>query len=72
MAEYLIALKRGARETAAPDLDEVLSGIAGLVVKNPGAKRRLRVDATPEAIAEVRARLSATCHIEPVVYHRHV
>ena len=64
LSEYIIALKRGIE----PDEDwrEVLASLPGLTVKNPGA-RRLRVDATDDAIADVRAKLSQVCHIEPVI-----
>lgn len=69
MAEYVIAIKRDKRDQAL-NLEAVLSGISGLVVKGSTSTRRVRVEATPEAITEARARLSDVCHIEAVIEHR--
>ena len=68
MAEFVIAIKRNKREQA-PDLEQVLSSITGLVVKNSATARRVRVNATQEAIEEARTRLSDSCYIEPVIEH---
>ncbi len=72
MAEYLIAFRREFREQTEPEWEKLLAGITGLEVKNPGARRRVRVEATPEALSEIRERLANRCHIEPVIRHRHV
>ena len=70
MSEYLIAVKRNQRDSAPPNWEKELSGIKGLVLKSSGRTRRARVHATPEAIEELRERLSDTCNIEPVIHHR--
>ncbi len=72
MAEYLIAVKSHKRDSALPNWEEMLSDIQGLILKNVGRSRRIRVDATPEAIDEARKRLSDICHIEPVMHHHPV
>ncbi|MCZ6861837.1 MAG: hypothetical protein O7I42_16435 [Alphaproteobacteria bacterium] len=72
MSEYLIAVKRHKRDSAPPNWEEMLSDIQGLILKNAGRSRRVRVDATPEAIDEARKRLSDSCHIEPVMHHHPV
>lgn len=70
MSEYLIAVKREKRCQIPPNWEELLSGIEGLIVKGAGRNRRVRVDATPEAIEEARERLSDSCYIEPVMHHQ--
>ena len=70
MSEYLIAVKREKRNSVNPHWEEILSGIRGLILKSSGRRRRVRVDATPEAIEEARARLADICYVEPVMDHR--
>lgn len=66
MDKYIVSPKKSFRE------DEVwkdqLASIPGITVANPGG-RRLRVEATHEAIQEARSKLATYCHIEPLIKH---
>lgn len=70
MDKYVIAVKRGHRSKGLTDLADVVEDIEGLEIHRTAREDRLLVEASPEAIEEVRHRLGDTCHIERVIEHR--
>ena len=69
MNHYLVVFKREFRDEELPDWHHLPSGVPGLNIRMPGTGRRVRVEATPEAISELRKRLAGSCHIEPIIEH---
>jgi hypothetical protein len=70
MNTYLIALKREARKTAPQDWARRVREVPGVRLIGAETAPVLRVEATPEAIEQVRRQLGACCHIEPVIPHQ--
>lgn len=67
---YVIAVKRERREAASSNWKEPLRSIAGLRIIGDNDPLRVQVEASDEAISEVRRVLGHLCHIEPVIEHR--
>jgi hypothetical protein len=65
---YIIAVKREMRDSAPADWHERLHGIEGLHEVG-SSDRRVQVEASEEAIAEVKVRLASWCHIEKMIPH---
>ncbi|MEO7653507.1 MAG: hypothetical protein ABIZ80_23865 [Bryobacteraceae bacterium] len=70
MDQYVIAVRRDARGSAPADWSESLKRIPGLEIRGAGNASRVQVEASPEAIASVRKKLGAFCHIEPAIVHK--
>ena len=72
MKRYIISVKRERGAAVPADWAEPLRGIQDLHIRGTANPQRLQVDASDEAIAEVRRLLSALCHIEPAIPHHFV
>ena len=72
MKRYIISIRRERIADAPAEWTEPMRHIQGLRIRGSAGGRRVQVDATDTAIAEVRRLLSDLCHIEPVVVHRFV
>lgn len=68
--QYVIAVKRERREAAPSNWKQPLRSIAGLRIIGDDDPLRVQVEASDEAIAEVRRVLGHLCHIEPIIRHR--
>jgi hypothetical protein len=66
---YIIAVKREMRDSVPADWRERLREIEGLQEVG-GSDRRVQVEASEAAIAEVKARLASWCHIEKMIPHQ--
>jgi hypothetical protein len=67
---YLIAPKREARGKAPHDWAQRIRSVPGVRLVSPETAPVLRVEATPEALEQLRRQLGECCHIEPAVTHR--
>ncbi len=67
--QYLIAVRRDQRSTAPSNLAGSIDKIDGLEILGVRDSRRLRVEATDEAINQVKDLLSKVCHIETPIEH---
>jgi hypothetical protein len=70
MAMYIIAVKRDRRVYAPPDWAKPLQAINGLKICGSGNPFRVQVEASDDAIEEVRRELGELCHIESVIPHQ--
>jgi hypothetical protein len=70
MSTYIIAVKREMRQTAPTNWLDMLRDIEGLTIRGASNPQRVQVEASDEAIEEVRRRLGQWCHIEPAILHR--
>jgi hypothetical protein len=70
MAKYIIAVKRDQRDKAPASLAEPLQDIEGLEICGDARRSRLMVEASAEAIEEVKQRLGEICYIELTIEHR--
>jgi hypothetical protein len=70
MNTYIIAIKREMRNTAPTTCLEMLRDIDGLTISGASNPNRVQVEASDEAIAEVRRRVEPWCHIEAAIRHR--
>lgn len=66
MEKYVIAVRRGLRNKVGTEWSDPLATINGLEIVGAGNPYRLRIEATDEAIAIARQKLSSHCHIEAV------
>lgn len=69
MDQYVIAVKREARDTAPRNWIDLLDAQEGVEVLGTGAKR-VQIRATTEAIQTVRNLVGAYCHIEKKTLHK--
>jgi hypothetical protein len=67
---YLIALKREARGAAPPDWVRTVRSVPGVRLVGDETRTVLRVEATPDALEQIRRQVGPYCHIEPVVPHK--
>ena len=70
MSNYVIAVRREARDRAPADLAEFLKGIDGLTIRGAANPARIQVEASPEAIEQARQKLGECCHIEAEIVHQ--
>jgi hypothetical protein len=70
MNTYIIAIKREMRHRAPSTCLEMLRDIDGLTIRGASNPDRVQVEASDEAMAEVRRRVEPWCHIEPAIRHR--
>ena len=70
---YVIAVRRERRAEVAADWVEALRDAPGVELAGAGATardvRRVTVRVTETGLRELRARVGAFCHIEPVIAH---
>ena len=69
MSTYVIAVKRERREDVTADWSEALRDAPGVEVTGESGGRRVTVRATDDGIDELRSRVGAFCHIEPLIEH---
>lgn len=69
MNTYVIAVKREMRGTAPANWAESVTTVPGIVVCGDTDGPRIQVEATPEAIREIKERVGVFCHIEPLIEH---
>ena len=67
--QYIIAVRREARETAPKDWIQQLGAQDGVEVVGESA-RRVQIRATPEAIQSVHHLVGAYCHIEKLAFRK--
>ena len=67
--QYVVALKREARDTAPKDWIDLLGAQDGVEVVGASAKR-VQIRATTEAIQSVRSLMGAYCHIEKLALRK--
>ena len=67
--QYVIAVKREARDTAPKNWIDLLGAQEGVEVLGTGTKR-VQIRATTKAIETVRHLVGAYCHIEKMTLHR--
>jgi hypothetical protein len=67
---FVIALKRERRNEVPPDWVELVRGTSGVTILGDSNPSRIQVRASPEAIQQLRDRLSENVHIEKVIPHR--
>ena len=70
MRRYVVALKRGASTSVS--LAECLSAEPGVRVTGDRNSVRVQIEATDEAIDQLRAKIGDWCYIEPMIIHRAV
>ena len=70
MTQFIVSVRRERRQSAVADWPQVLRGIAGLEIRGDANPNRVQVEATDDAIGEVRQKLGELCHIEAVIVHR--
>ena len=65
--QFVIAVRRGHRHAVDPDWPDHLVAVEGIEIIGTASEVRVQVEATEEAIAEVRRLLGDRFHIEPVI-----
>lgn len=70
MTSYVIALMRDRREEVSADWVARLEEAPGVEVTASSGNRRATVTATADGLDELRHRVGAFCHIEPLIEHR--
>jgi hypothetical protein len=70
MQTYVVAVKRGSRDTAPPDWIEQLRNVPGVIIRGSPGPIRVQVEATEEAAAEIRKRLGGFAHVEAAIMHK--
>jgi hypothetical protein len=66
---YVIAVRREARRSISSDWPALLKEVEDLTVVGDDNPNRIVVDASPDAIERLRARLGTFVHIEPLIPH---
>lgn len=68
LTEYILAIRRDARDTAPPDWLERVQRIHGvtLITESPG---RARVSVDDEAYQRLVDAIGSFCHVEPLIPH---
>jgi len=69
MALYVVAVKRERRADIPPDWHDTLGDTPGVEVTGSSEARRVIVLVTGNGLDELRARVGAYCHIEPLISH---
>ena len=67
---FVLAVKRERRNEVPPDWLDVVRGTSGVTILGESNPSRVQVTASPEAVQELRDRLSEYIHIERVVPHQ--
>ena len=68
--DYVIAVKRERRADVPANWKEIVRGTSGVVVTGDASDARVQVQATAEAVAQIKERLADCVHIERVIRHR--
>jgi hypothetical protein len=67
--EYIIAIRRERQGEGSQNLADSLKGIPGVSIRGSSNPARVHVEASVGAIEEIRKRLGAVVHIEPIILH---
>jgi hypothetical protein len=64
---YVVAVKRDKRAEVPPDWLDTVRGTPGVTIVGDSNPERVQVNATPQAIEDLRRKLGECCHVEKVV-----
>lgn len=70
LEEYVISIRRDARDRAPADWIDLVRRVAGITIRGSAHPDRIQVEASPEAIEELRHSLSSIAHIEKLILHK--
>lgn len=70
MSTYVIALKRDCRAKAPADWVQLVRSVPGVHLVGSENAPVVRIEATSEAVEQLRDQLGTFCNIEPIILHK--